>query len=150
VHCAIVLARMPEGTLLSTRTLAAHFGLPEAYLGKNLQAMVKAGLLQAATGPNGGFRLARPADQISVLQVVQAVEGRAAPFVCQEIRQRGTGCLPAQECTRPCAVSAVMADAYQAWCASLRGVTIADLCAQLPDSVRDPLPVSPGRRATGS
>lgn len=138
IHCAVVLARAPEGALVSTRMLAEHFALPETYLAKHLQAMARAGLLQGTTGPRGGFRLARPAEQISVLHVVEAIEGTAPPFVCQEIRQRGTGCVPAQDCTEPCAVNAVMTAAHEAWRDSLRSVSVADIQARLPEGVRTP------------
>ena len=111
--------------------------LPEMYLAKHLQAMVKAGLLQAASGPRGGFRLGKPAENITVLQVVEAIEGAAPPFICQEIRQRAPGGLSAEECAQPCTVSAVMAAAHRAWRTSLRSVTVADIEAGLPQSVRD-------------
>jgi Rrf2 family protein len=137
LHCAVTLCRAPEGTLVSRRALAQHFDLPEAYLGKHLKAMVKAGVLYATTGPKGGFRLAKPPEEITVLAVVEAVEGASAPFVCQEIRQRGPAGLPPQACTRPCAISCVMAEANNAWRESLRSTTIADLHARLPSAVRE-------------
>lgn len=137
LHCAVLLAQAPEGVSLSRHRLAQHYGLPEMYLAKHLQAMVKAGLLQATPGPRGGFRLARPAESITVLQVVEAIEGTAAPFVCQEIRRRGTGGLPAEECAGPCAISSVMSSAHQAWRDSLASVTVASVEAGLPRRVRD-------------
>ncbi len=67
---------------LPRRVLADHYGLPEAYIGKHLQALTRAGLLHATPGPSGGFRLARPVGEITV---VGAVESTASPFMCQEI-----------------------------------------------------------------
>lgn len=137
VHCAVLMAQAPDGVSLSRHVLATHYGLPEMYLAKHLQAMAKAGLLQATPGPKGGFRLARPAGRITVLEIVEAIEGTAAPFICQEIRTRGTGGLSAEECTGPCSVSAVMANAHRAWRSSLASVTVADIEAGLPQSVRE-------------
>jgi len=141
LHCAVVLSRVPAGTLVSRRTLAEQFGLPETYLAKHLQAMVKAGVLRATPGPRGGFRLAGPPEGITALAVVEAIEGAAPPFLCQEIRQRGAGGLPAEECLRPCAIHQVMTAADLAWRESLRAVTIADIHDSLPPSVRErPVP----------
>ncbi|WP_327294744.1 MULTISPECIES: Rrf2 family transcriptional regulator [unclassified Streptomyces] len=136
LHCATLLAQVPPGGLMRRGVLAAHFGLPEAYLSKHLQAMTRAGVLSANSGPKGGYRLARAPESVSVLDVVEAIEGTAPPFVCQEIRQRGTGASSAEECRSTCLVNTVMNEADEAWRASLRSVTIAELVARLPDSVR--------------
>ena len=49
---------------------------PAPYLAKHLQAMSRAGILESVQGPGGGYRLARPAAEISVLDVVEAIDGR--------------------------------------------------------------------------
>jgi Rrf2 family protein len=137
LHCAALLALAPEGTMVRRDGLAGHYGLSEAYLAKHLQSLTRAGVLHATPGPKGGYRLARPAQQISVLDVVEAVEGTARPFVCQEIRQRGTGALKPEECRTPCAINLVMSEAFNAWRVSLRSVTIAHLVDRLPARVRE-------------
>ena len=58
----------------STDTVAATTQVPRAYLSKVLQALRKAELVQSRRGIGGGICLARPADQITILQVVNAVE----------------------------------------------------------------------------
>lgn len=137
LHCATLLALAPPGQAVRRDRLAAHYGLPEAYLAKHLQAMARAGVLHAVPGPRGGYRLARDSARITVLDVVEAIEGGAPPFVCQEIRQRGTGALPPEQCRRPCAIHAAMTAADTAWRASLRAVTLADLLAALPPAIRE-------------
>jgi Rrf2 family protein len=137
LHCTVLLAQVPAGAVLSRRALADRYGLPEAYLAKHLRALVAAGILRATPGPRGGYQLARPAGQVTVLDVLDAVEGTAAPFVCQEIRQQGSGAVPAEQCTRPCAVAAVMTQAHRAWRDSLRSVTVAELTGRVPRPVRD-------------
>ena len=111
-------------------------GLPEAYLAKHLKALSQAGLLIATPGPSGGFRLARAAGEITVLDVVDAIEGPSSPFVCQEIRQQGTGAAGPEECARQCAIAAVMARAHQAWRESLRAVTLDRLVKRVPPELR--------------
>ena len=136
LHCTALVAQAPDGIAVSRRLLSEHYGLPEAYLAKHLQALVRAGILSATPGPRGGFRLARPYEQITVLEIVEAIEGAAPAFLCQEIRQRGTGAVPPEDCTRPCGVSVVMAKADEAWRGSLASVTVADLVALVPAHIR--------------
>jgi Rrf2 family protein len=137
IHCAALLSLAPPGVAVRREFMATHYGLPEAYLGKNLRAMARAGLLSAVPGPRGGYRLARPAARITVLDVVEALEGSAPVFTCQEIRQHGSGALPPSECARPCTVDAVMRQAENAWRSTLRSVTVADLADRLPSRIRE-------------
>jgi Rrf2 family protein len=132
LHAATALAQLGPGGTASAAQLAAHYDVPAAYLAKQLQALVRAGVLSAATGPRGGFRLARPAEQITLLQIVEAVDGTAPFYTCNEIRQRGSGAVPASQCRRACALAARMAGAEAAWRRSLAAVTIADIVASLP------------------
>jgi DNA-binding IscR family transcriptional regulator len=85
---------------LSTAQLAASHDLPRAYLNKQLQALAQAGLLVSTPGVRGGFRLARPPEAISLLDVVEAIEGPQEAFRCTEIRQRGAGRASPASCGR--------------------------------------------------
>lgn len=132
LHCTTTLAQLDPGTSASTGQLASYYDLPAPYLAKQLKALVQSGVLVATTGPRGGFRLARPAAQITLLEIVEAVDGGSSPYECREIRQQGRGALPAADCRRTCILAEKMADAHQAWRASLDGVTLADILATLP------------------
>ena len=132
LHCVALLTLAPSGTPIRREQLASHYGLPEAYLAKHLQAATKAGILRATPGPKGGYQLAKPATDITLLDVVEAIEGNARPFICQEIRQQGTGALPPESCARQCQISIVMNKADNAWRSSLRATTIADIADGLP------------------
>ncbi|MEV0663114.1 RrF2 family transcriptional regulator [Actinomadura luteofluorescens] len=134
LHCATTLAQLDPGVSASTAQLAQYYDLPAPYLAKQLKALVKAGLLAATAGPRGGFRLARPGSEITLLQIVEAVDGTSAPYECREIRRQGRGALPAADCRDACVLAAKMADAHQAWRDSLSGVTLADVLATLPPS----------------
>jgi Rrf2 family protein len=127
LHCASVLATLPEGATLNGRALAEFHGVSESYLLKHLKALAKAGVFEALPGPKGGYRLARPADRITLLDVVQAIEGKRPAFRCAEIRQRGPACLEPGAYRTPCAVNAAMLKAEAAWRDSLRSQTLADL-----------------------
>ncbi|MFD9911059.1 RrF2 family transcriptional regulator [Streptomyces sp. NPDC059063] len=132
LHCATSLAQLEPGATASAAQLARYYDLPQAYLAKQLQPLVKAGVLAATTGPRGGFRLARPAAEITFLEIVEAVDGGAAPYECREIRQQGKGALPAEDCRATCPIAVKMADAHAAWRGSLAGVSLADLLSEIP------------------
>jgi Rrf2 family protein len=135
LHATTALAQLDPGATASAAQLAEHYDVPPAYLAKQLQSLVRAGVLMATTGPRGGFRLARPAADVTMLDVVEAVDGASPFYVCNEIRQQGRGAAPPEQCRRTCALAARMAEAETAWRASLAGVTIADIVAGLPRGV---------------
>src|SRR5580698_3247026 len=127
LHCTWTLAVAPSSEPLSTRRLAEFYDLPAPYLAKVLTALVRAGVLTATSGPRGGFRLARPASEITAADVVEAVEGRGQLFSCTEIRQRGPLPLTGAACRIPCGISRLMDRAERAWRAELASTNIADL-----------------------
>ncbi|MGE5275579.1 MAG: RrF2 family transcriptional regulator [Acidobacteriota bacterium] len=63
------------GSLRSLATVAAETGTPHAALAQIVHRLRRAGLLAARRGPSGGVRLARPAAQIPVLEIVRVIEG---------------------------------------------------------------------------
>lgn len=134
LHCATTLAQLDAGASASAAQLAQYYDLPAPYLTKQLKALVRAGVLGATTGPRGGFRLARLPSEITLLRIVEAVDGTSPPYECREIRQRGRGALPAEDCRRTCVLAEKMAEAHEAWRRSLAGVTLADILATLPPS----------------
>ena len=89
LHCCTVLAALPEDQALPAARLAEFHEVPPAYLAKHLQALTAAGITRSLPGPRGGYRLARPPAEVSVLDVVLAVDGDDTAFRCSEIRQRG-------------------------------------------------------------
>jgi Rrf2 family protein len=126
-HCAVVLSVLPPGAALPTGKLAEYHAVPVAYLAKHLQAMSRAGILESTQGPKGGYRLARPPAEISLLEVVEAIDGGQQPFRCTEIRRRGPAAAPAAEYRTMCGIHRAMAEADAAWRSLLRDVSIADL-----------------------
>lgn len=139
LHCCAILAGLPAGGRLATKALATFHGVPKEYLSKALQALSNADLVDSALGPSGGYRLARPAAEISFLEVVEAVEGRGRTFVCTEIRANSP-CRPAGFCdAAPCAIARVMWQADQAWRDRLAAVSLADLGTMLEAEVEPKL-----------
>ncbi len=131
LHCATLMAALPERGLLSAAAMAEFHGVSTSYLLKHLQALSRAGLLLTEPGPRGGYRLARAPHEISLLDVVLAVEGPEPAFRCKEIRQNGPDPLPASHFKAPCQINAAMLRAERAYRAELRRTTLADLLAEL-------------------
>jgi len=131
IHCAAFLSGLPSDSVLSAAALAELHGVSVSYLLKHLQAMSGAGLLDTVPGPRGGYRLARPSKDISLLDVVLAVEGTAPAFRCAEIRQRGPSPLPKRYFTKPCQIAAAMRKAEKAYRAELAKVSVADIAAEV-------------------
>jgi len=74
LHTMVLLARNKEASH-TTREIAETFHASEATLSKVLQRLHKAGLVRSVRGPKGGFRLARPADEVRLLDVYETIEG---------------------------------------------------------------------------
>ncbi len=89
LHCVIILAGLPPEATLPTKVLAECYGLSETYLSKHLQALTNARIIELLPGPKGGYRLQRPSERITVLEVVEAIDKREPLFRCTEICQQG-------------------------------------------------------------
>jgi len=105
--------------------LAEFHGLPAPYLAKAMQQLAAAGIASSVPGRRGGYRLARSADDITLLDIVDVVDGDAPAFRCTEIRRRGPSAVPARYYSPRCGIAAAMWDAEQAYRDSLARVTIA-------------------------
>jgi Rrf2 family protein len=128
LHCLLWLA---GSTIpLSSRDLADFQGISPSFVAKIFPKLEKAGIVEASEGIHGGYLLARTPDSISVLDVVDAVEGKKPLFDCQEIRGR---CAvfgerpPGWATAGTCAIHAVMLRAEKAMRDSLASQTLADV-----------------------
>lgn len=131
IHCVAFLAGLSEDGVLSAAALAELHGVSTSYLLKHLQAPSGAGIVATTPGPRGGYRLAKAPRDISLLDIVLAVEGPAPAFRCAEIRQRGPNPLPQRYFTKPCQINAAMLKAERAYRAELAKVSVAELLAGL-------------------
>lgn len=75
IRAMLALSRLPAGRLLSVRRIAEEMAIPVRFLPQVMGDLSAAGLVSAETGRTGGYRLAKPADQVSLLDVVEAIEG---------------------------------------------------------------------------
>jgi Rrf2 family protein len=125
LHCCVVLTAAARP--VPAARLAELHQVSSTYLAKQLQSLSRAGLVHSVQGKAGGYVLTRSPGEITMLDVVEAIEGPRSTFVCTEIRQRGPMASPPEACTAPCAIARTMYAADRAWRATLREVSIADL-----------------------
>ena len=131
LHSCVNMSWTPVGEAVSSARLAAFYKLPAAYLNKQLQALVRAGILASVSGPRGGFQLARRPDQISVLDVVLAIEGKDDSFRCEGILKDAPGGTMDIDYARTCLISQTMRHAEVTWRTELSRQTIAGIAASI-------------------
>jgi Rrf2 family protein len=130
-HACTLLAAAAPGRGLSLAALAEFHGVPQPYMAKQMQALSKAGIVRTSRGKTGGYALARPANEVTLLDVTRALNGPDPLFRCTEIRQQGPCAVKRAECKNPCAIAFAFAQAEAAWRNALQGVTIADIAMQV-------------------
>jgi len=74
------IAKHPEKKIILSQTISKEYDIPLEYLLKILQQLVRANVLRSKRGPQGGFSLARPTKKITMLQIIEAVDG---PMISQ-------------------------------------------------------------------
>jgi Rrf2 family protein len=95
LRAMIYLASIPAAAVVPFREIARRMSVPEDFLAKILKQLVDEGLVRSSRGPHGGYALARPAGDISFLDVIEAVEGPIALNVCLD----DEGCGRSPTCT---------------------------------------------------
>ena len=83
IRAVIYLASQPHAaTKTGIKQISADLGLPTPFLAKILQELAHKGILLSTKGPRGGFGLAKPSNQITMLEIVEAVAGTAFTNGC--------------------------------------------------------------------
>ncbi len=104
IRSVLYLARQPFKKISFVNEISEEYKIPRSFLAKILQKLVKAKVVRSYRGVKGGFSLAKQARDISVLNVLEAIEGKLALNIC----------LPDKKLcnfSRHCPVSAVWATA---------------------------------------
>ena len=78
------LASSASGTSCSAREIAARYNIPVELMAKVLQRLARRGLLESHQGTRGGYQLSRPANRISVADVIQAIDGPVLVTACSD------------------------------------------------------------------
>lgn len=75
IRAALFLATRPDAAYVPVREISSGLGISHHFLAKILQQLTAQAVLRSYRGPNGGVTLAKPADQIAVLDIVTAIDG---------------------------------------------------------------------------
>lgn len=119
----VYLAGQPPNKISLLSEIAAAVDVPQTFLAKIFQQFSKTGIVKSFRGTGGGFLLAGPPEEITLLQVVEAVEGPIIPNRCV---------LKAGECERDisCTVHPVWHQVQQKVRGILANITLKDLAAK--------------------
>jgi|AraplaMF_Col_mLB_1032019.scaffolds.fasta_scaffold01105_23 Rrf2 family protein len=128
LHCLLWL--MEDKRRASSRDLAEIQGVSVAMMAKIMPRLERGGIVSSRDGIKGGYELAKPPTTISILDVVDAIEGKRKIFDCKDVRR---GCVlfvgepPSWAVSGVCRIHAVMLRAEEAMRSSLSTTTLADL-----------------------
>lgn len=137
IRAVVHLAALPAGEYAMVKHIAAEGGIPPHFLAKILQELARDGLLKSSKGPRGGFCLRQAPESISMLQIVEAVDGSG----------RYDRCISGHpECNDrvPCGMHASWKTLRSRIIEYLEGTTAADLAKALEEKRR--LIAQPQRR----
>jgi Rrf2 family iron-sulfur cluster assembly transcriptional regulator len=135
LRAALEIARAPAGVLVTRHTVAGVTDAPASVLAQALALLVRGGLLVARAGPRGGYGLARPADELSIYDVVAAIDAEEPDERCV---LRETACTWEQACP----FHAFLISAQERFLDTLRATSLADVLggASAPLAAESPRP----------
>ena len=131
-----------EGARFQPKEVCRRTGIPEPFTRKILQELVQGGFLNAHRGPGGGYSLARSAQDISLLDVIRAVEG-------QDTFDNCVMGLPECGGANPCPIHRMWADAKTKLLKDLAAKSLADI-AVIALKQQIPRKKGPGRKRISS
>jgi Rrf2 family protein len=132
LRAMIHLATLPDDRIASLQDLSSTLHLPREFLAKILKLLAARGLVRSARGAHGGYQLARPAGEISFLEVIEATEGPVQLNVCLDDKDR---CDVSASCT----MYHVWKSGQERMLEVYRGTMLAELAH--PSLTRQPVPL---------
>lgn len=128
VRLMIELGRQPGSTPISLNSVAEAENLPLSYLEHLVAKLRKAELVTSTRGAHGGYRLAKPAAEIRMDDVVQALEGQIAPMECfHETPEGRVLCSHEDDSAGGCATKLLWTRVQNGVNKALAGTTLAEL-----------------------
>lgn len=128
VRLMVELGRQPTSGPVSLSAIAEAENLPLSYLEHLVAKLRTAGLVRSTRGAHGGYSLAYPADQIIMVDVVQALEGQIAPMECFHEKPEGKVlCSHESDSDRACGTKLLWTRVQNGVNRALAGTTLAEL-----------------------
>lgn len=134
-YATVVLIDMARADCLcSTHNLAGHTGIPSPTVAKLMKSLSRAGLVRAHRGAAGGYSIARPTGEITIADIIQAVEGPIAMTACADTSDEHCGI------EKICPVQGKWNRVNRAVTDALKDVTLADMVADVAAFGIPPVP----------
>jgi Rrf2 family protein len=128
VRAVLYLARLGPDHRAATSAIAKDQSIPPSFLAKIVSQLSVAGLLQTSRGARGGVSLARPAEEISLLEVVEAIDG---PILLNECVANNGNC----EFRDSCPMRPIWVETQANLVGRLNAATFDGLIAETPQTV---------------
>jgi len=127
LRALLVLGLNYKQSVLRIQSISQQQNIPQRFLEQILNDLKSAGVVESKRGVAGGYRLARPPEDISLATVIRHIEGALAPVSCVSEQFY-------EKCSCPdearCAIRSVMKEARDAVVKVVEKLTVADLCAR--------------------
>jgi Rrf2 family cysteine metabolism transcriptional repressor len=130
VRLLVELGRHGNEVPVSLKAIAEAEGLPLAYLERIVALLKKADLVASQRGAHGGYRLARPASEITMDEAVLALEGVVAPMSCfveDDVDRKGVSCSHHEDAGHGCATKLLWTRVQGGMVEAMRRTTLAEL-----------------------
>lgn len=142
-HSLFYMVDLPEGKTVGIKQIAELNAISETYLSKAFAKLRKGGIVRSIPGVKGGYELARPAENISFWDIIEAIEGPSFFFQCAEIRKKNIfvddPTVFTDKC--PCLIKVVIQEAEELFREKLRTKSLRWLYDQVhsgfPDDKKD-------------
>ncbi len=136
LRALLVLGLNYDKPVVRIQAISDHQNIPKRFLEQILNDLKSAGIVQSRRGVAGGYRLAKPPEEITLAAVVRHIEGALAPVSCVSERFY-------QKCSCPdesrCAIRSVMKDIREAIVKIAEHVTIAEMCERWRKLQQEPV-----------
>jgi Rrf2 family protein len=76
MHACAMIGSLNPGEKISSKKIAAELSYSSAHLSKVMRLLVRAGIIKSVTGPSGGFEINKPLEEITLMSIYEAVEGK--------------------------------------------------------------------------
>jgi FeS assembly SUF system regulator len=131
-YAVVLLSRMAAepASRINAAQLASQTGIPEPTVAKILKELAKSHLVESTRGASGGYSLLYQGDEVTVRQVIEAIEG---PIVMTDCVNGNSGCCSAEN---KCSSRGAWDKVNAAIIAALDNVTLADMMPQNDDKQR--------------
>src|SRR5579862_3665625 len=136
LRALLVLGLHYDQPVVRIQAISEHQNIPKRFLEQILNDLKSAGVVQSRRGVAGGYRLAKPPEEITLAAIVRHVEGALAPVSCVSERFY-------EKCSCPdesrCAIRSVMKEIREAVVRVAERVTIAEMCERWRKLQQEPL-----------